>query len=83
MVDAEIKEHDVSPVDLEPVTEEPHHQKMSPPAGEEGATERLEEEEEQEEEEGGTKKDPNFRAVSGFFSGFAAAVQNTVCGAYW
>ena len=72
---AEIKEHDVSPEDVQPVKEEPHHRDVTPPTGGDSSPVAppgpLEGEE---------HKDSNFRAVSGFFSGFAAAVQNTVGG---
>ena len=55
--------------------EEPHHHDKSPPASEEGSpgpTDQLAGDEEEQ------TKESNFKAVSGFFSGFAAAVQSTV-----
>jgi hypothetical protein len=66
----EVKEHDVSPEDLDPIKEEPHHQEARVDAEEGGSalpSADLESSEHADE-----------RGVSGFLSGFAAAVQSTV-----
>lgn len=66
---AECKEHDVSPETPPLVTDEPHHQDDS------SANEAEESPDPQQLTE---QQDLNFGAVSGFLSGFAAAVQTTV-----
>lgn len=73
----DIKEHDASPDNLEPVTEEPHPQDgplniEGPPPGPE-STEHTKEPTME-----GVSKEPSTGGVSGFLSGFAAAVQTTV-----
>lgn len=62
-------EHDVPPEDLEPVKDEPHHQDEAEPLA-------LSDSDKAEPSQ--NQAESNFGAVSGFFSGFAAAVQTTV-----
>ncbi len=67
---AEIKEHDPSP---DPVLEEPHHQEG--PLDREGP---LDKEGDRISQTPQSSGHDNLGAVSGFLSGFAAAVQTTV-----
>ena len=69
---AEMVEHDASPEDLELIKEEPHHWKTQ-----EGG-DPVQSNEREPSSEADTETELNFGAVSGFFSGFAAAVQTTV-----
>lgn len=82
---SDVKEHDVSPDNLEPVKEEPHHEEI-PPAKDDlpvkGGPLNIEGDEipQSSAEPGATEHDvePSVGGVSGFLSGFAAAVQSTV-----
>lgn len=80
----DVKEHDVSPDNLKPVKEEPHHEEI-PPAKDDlpvkGGPLNIEGDEipQSSAEPGATEHDvePSVGGVSGFLSGFAAAVQST------
>ena len=70
---ADVKEHDV----LEPIREEPHHQE-GPPAEELPLDQEVGGEMLPSSTNAGSAEEPGVGGVSGFLSGFAAAVQSTV-----
>lgn len=74
----EIKEHDVSPEAGDIVTDEPHHQNQPSADDTPETPEATESPHDPGSRQHEQQQDLNFGAVSGFLSGFAAAVQATV-----